>query len=147
MIFGAARPARLLLSGGDGHRPWAGIAEAEQLRTQLIDWGIAPDRLVTEARSRNTHENAVFSATIIRQHGWKRILLVTSAFHMQRALGCFAKEGILADAAPADFHGARIALSGDFFLPRGTALAESSAAWRELVGRIVYRLVGYSVAV
>ncbi len=135
------------LLSGDGEHPGRGPAEATQLADQLVDWGIAKERLYTETQSRNTHENALYGAAIIRQHGWQRVLLVTSAFHMQRALGCFAKQGIFPDAAPADFRGAHLALGGAFFLPRGSALADSSGAWREFVGRIVYRIMGYSIAV
>jgi DUF218 domain-containing protein len=83
-------------SGDEG--PFA--REAHVLRQQLIDWGIAPERTVIDDQSRNTRENAVESARVARERGWKSILVVTSAY--QRALGCFKAVGLEVDALPVD---------------------------------------------
>jgi uncharacterized SAM-binding protein YcdF (DUF218 family) len=133
------RVAMALLSGGSP-APNSAV-EAPILAAQLERWGIAKDRLVTESESRNTHENALFSARIVRERGWKKVLLVTSAFHMSRALGCFRAEGVEADTLPVDYR----AGSGDrSWLPRAYALQVSTAALREMAGRIIYRVRGYS---
>lgn len=118
------------------------VAESTLAVRQLAAWGIAPDRLVVEERSRNTRENAVESARLIRERGWSRVLLVTSAAHMPRALGCFKAVGLVPDALPVDYRGGDG--RGRAWLPRAAALDESTDALRELFGRLVYRVMGYS---
>jgi uncharacterized SAM-binding protein YcdF (DUF218 family) len=97
--------------------------------------------VVLETASRNTHENAVESARIVAARGWRSLLLVTSAAHMERALGCFRKAGLAPDALPVDWRGER---DRDAWLPRAGSLKATEDALRELTGRVVYRLMGYT---
>jgi len=130
----------VVVSSGDGR-------EAHVLRQQLIDWGIAPERVVIEDQSRNTRENAVESARVAREQGWKSILVVTSAFHMERALGCFKAVGLEVDALPVDQRGydpARLSGSWQSWLPRVWNLAQSTHALHEMAGRVIYRVRGYA---
>lgn len=112
---------------------------------QLQAWGVAPERLVAETASRNTRENAIESARILRERGWTRVLLLTSAAHMERALGCFRAVGLEPDALPVDWRGGDGRQAG--WLPRAASLSKSTDLLRELFGRLVYRVMGYSVAV
>ncbi len=131
----------VLISGGSG-RLGGGPPEADVIAQQLEAWGIDRSRIVLERGSRNTHENAAASTAIVHDRGWRKVLLVTSAFHMPRALGCFRKEGLAVDTLAVDFR------SNPGFglpLPRATALGRSEEAIRELAGRVIYRLVGFSV--
>ena len=138
---GAARA--VIASGGAAAATPTDMVEAAVLGRQLVAWGIAPDRVIIEDRARNTHENAVLSAAIVRDHGWKNILVVTSAFHMPRAYGCFVAEGLAVDTLPVDFRSFDTKYGADP-LPRADHLAESTAAIREWFGRVVYRARGYS---
>jgi len=132
----------VLLSAGLTSREPDEPSEADRLAAYLREEGIAPDRIVTESRSRNTHENAVESARIIAERGWRRLLLVTSAWHAPRALGCFRAAGLDPDVLPVD-HRATDG-SDNTLLPRAAALAMSTDMLRELLGRVVYRIAGYS---
>lgn len=138
---GKARTA--LLSGGIVFpRPGDPPSEAAVLAGWLRDQGIAPDRLVLEEKSRNTRENAIESAAIVAAHGWKRVLLVTSAWHAPRALGCFRAAGLSPDLLIVDHHSGS---PGRFaWLPRASSLSASTDALRELVGGVVYRAMGYA---
>jgi uncharacterized SAM-binding protein YcdF (DUF218 family) len=69
------------------------FGEAPVLIDQLREWGIEGERLISEDRARNTRENAVYSAEIIKARGFSRVLVVTSAFHMKRAVECFNAVG------------------------------------------------------
>lgn len=133
----------VLISGGSlDPRPEAPI-EADVLSRQLQLWGIEPARIFTEGTSRNTRENAVESEKIIQRQGWKTLLLVTSAAHMPRASGCYAAVGVRTDTFLADVRtppGKR-PLS---WLPRSYHLSASSDALRELAGRVVYRVRGWT---
>lgn len=137
---GQARTA--LLSGGLLAPKPGAPSEAERLAVWLRAQGIDADRIVVEGRSRNTHENAVESARIVTARGWKKLLLVTSAWHAPRAVASFRAAGLEPDVLPVDHHATDGSEAG--FLPRAEALAESTDVLRELVGRVVYRIVGYS---
>lgn len=140
---GRARIA--ILTGGSPRLHPDDAVEARVVADQLAAWGIERERLVVEDQARNTHENAVFTARIVRQAGYRRLLLVTSAFHMKRALGCFRAEGLEPDALPVDHRSYDPAFFSGSWLPRSEALHASSGALRELTGRIVYGLRGYAV--
>jgi uncharacterized SAM-binding protein YcdF (DUF218 family) len=135
------RAKSVLLSGGNSTLDGSGPKEADVLAQQLRDWGIDSSRIVVERESRNTRENATLSARIIAEKGWSHILLVTSAFHMPRALGCFEKAGVHPDVLPVDFRSGR---GGVGWFPRTGSLAVSTAALHELAGRAVYRIIGYA---
>jgi len=142
-LLRAGRARNVLVSGGLMD-PAPGVpSEAEQLAAMLEDWGISDDRITVETRSRNTHENAVESARIVSERGWRRVLLVTSAKHMPRALGCFRRAGLTPDALPVDYRGGSEA-AGASWLPRASDLELSTDALRELAGRVAYRLQGYT---
>jgi uncharacterized SAM-binding protein YcdF (DUF218 family) len=119
-------------------------AETPMLGKQLVDWGIAPDRIVLDGASRNTHDNAVQSAKILRAHGWSHVLLVTSALHMPRAAGCFRAEGVAFDTLAVDRLTRAPAFRTTHLDPRADAFSQSTAVLREGLGRIVYRVVGYA---
>ncbi len=141
-LLRSGRARRVLLTGGPVEPPPPGEpSEVSRVGERLVAWGIAPERIVLEDRSRNTRENAVESARIASERGWRSVLLVTSAAHMPRALASFRKAGLSPDALPVD-HRAR-ADAGEGWLPRAAALRESTEALRELAGRVVYRLMGY----
>jgi uncharacterized SAM-binding protein YcdF (DUF218 family) len=139
---GHARHA--IVSGGALDPASPSLVEAVVLAQQLVDWGIAPDRVVVEPSSRNTHENAVESRRVADAHQWARLLVVTSAFHMQRALGCFRAIGLAVDTLPVDYRAYDPARFTGSWLPRAAYLERSTMALRELFGRGIYRLQGYT---
>jgi uncharacterized SAM-binding protein YcdF (DUF218 family) len=143
-LLRAERARFVLLSGGIAFPRPGELPEAEILARWLAGQGIARERMVVEPRSRNTRENAVESAAIIRSRGWRKVLVITSAWHAPRALGCFRAVGLDPDVLPVDFRAGRAPPLG--WLPRASALSASTDALREALGRIVYRLVGYSRA-
>ena len=67
-------------------------------------FGIARDRVTLETRSRNTYENAVFTKALVKPKPGQHWLLVTSAQHMPRAIGCFRRVGFPVEAYPVDWH-------------------------------------------
>jgi uncharacterized SAM-binding protein YcdF (DUF218 family) len=138
---GTARYA--ILSGGSATANPMRVTEAGALAAQLVAWGIVPDRLVIEDQARNTYENAVFSSAIVRARGWRSVLIVTSAFHMPRAYGCFRAVRLDVDTFPVDFRSYASPFSGEW-MPRVHYLEGSSIAIREWSGRAIYRARGYS---
>jgi uncharacterized SAM-binding protein YcdF (DUF218 family) len=114
--------------------------EAELVAEKLAAWGIPPDRILVENRARNTRENAEEVARLVKERGFETLLVVTSAGHLPRAMGCFRAAGLTPDAFPVD----RRAGAGGRLLPRAHALDQSTDALREFTGRFVYWVMGYT---
>lgn len=138
----AGRARSVVVSAGLLEPMPGDVPEADRLAAKLAAWGVPPGQIVAEASSRNTRENAINVGRTAAAHGWRTLLLVTSAAHVPRALGCFRAIGLEPDVLPVD----RRAEDGRDrgWLPRANALAKSSEALRELAGRAVYRLAGYT---
>jgi uncharacterized SAM-binding protein YcdF (DUF218 family) len=113
------------------------------LASQLEAWGIERSRLFVEDKSRNTRENALFSKQIVDARHLRTLLLVTSALHEPRAVACFREVGLDVDTLPVDYHSYDPSQTSGSFIPRADKLADSVGALRELIGRFVYRIVGY----
>jgi uncharacterized SAM-binding protein YcdF (DUF218 family) len=134
--------ARLVFSGGSGFIG-GGIAEADIVSRQADVIGVPRTRLILENRSRNTYENATFSAALVQPKAGERWLLVTSAWHMPRAIGCFRQAGFAVDAFPVDYRtrGLRDATRFNGFASDG--LLQLDLAVKEWIGLVAYRLSGY----
>ena len=91
-----------------------------------------------EGASTDTHENAVFSARLLKKQGIDYVILVTSSAHMVRAAAEFAAAGLQVAAAPAEMwtHDERGAIA---FVPSVSALERSHTALYEWAGRIIRR--------
>jgi uncharacterized SAM-binding protein YcdF (DUF218 family) len=140
-VFRAGRARNVLLSAGLKHPRPGDVPEADRLAAMLARWGVPPDRIFAEAASRDTRENAIEVARLAAAHGWRTLLVVTSAAHVPRALGCFRAVGLEPDVLPVDH---RAGAGGGAWLPRPQALLKSSRALHELAGRVAYRLAGYT---
>jgi uncharacterized SAM-binding protein YcdF (DUF218 family) len=138
----AGKARFLLLSAGLLDPEPGAVPESAILARQLKAWGLDPAQLVEEPRSRNTRENATESARIVADRGWKKLLLVTSAAHMPRALGCFRAVGLDPDTLPVDHRHSKGPWRS--FAPRAVHLNSSTDALRELAGRAIYRVMGYT---
>jgi uncharacterized SAM-binding protein YcdF (DUF218 family) len=135
----------VIITGGVGGLiEMSTVNEARTLADQLALWGIARERIILEGEARNTRENATFSAKIIRELGFAKVLLVTSAFHMKRAAGCFRAENLDFDTLAVDHRTYDPARRSGRWLPQASHFLMSSAAIREQFGRLIYRLRGYT---
>jgi uncharacterized SAM-binding protein YcdF (DUF218 family) len=87
----------LVVSGGLTRHP---PAEAEVMRVLAIDLGVPEQRIIVEDLAVNTFENAVYTGRIIRDRGWRQVVVVTDWFHMPRALYVFRRLGLSAVGDP-----------------------------------------------
>src|SRR5690606_29949930 len=81
--------AKVLVASGEAALLPEGASEGPFMRQLLLELGVEPKRILLEPDSRNTAENAVFARLLADPGPDQRWLLVTSAFHMPRAVGCF----------------------------------------------------------
>jgi uncharacterized SAM-binding protein YcdF (DUF218 family) len=119
------------------------LTEADYLARELVLLGVPREQVLIEPKANNTRENATESKRLLEQLGAQRVLLVTSAFHMPRSVGCFHAVGLEVDALPVDYR-MRDPSMDPHLLPRGEYLAQTSRALREWLGRLVYRVLGYT---
>lgn len=91
----------VLFSGGQVYADSG--AEAAIARRVLISLGVHPKKIILENRSVNTRQNAAYSAGLIKEWGFKRPILVTSAFHMNRAVLNFRQAGVNVVPYPTDY--------------------------------------------
>lgn len=126
----------LLCSGGTPASDLPALADmmAESLRR---DFGI--EGAWRETDSGTTWENAVHSARILEEQGITSVLLVTSAWHMPRAVFAFERQGLAVVPAPTGFRGPT-GLSFEALLPDWKGLRDSSWAVHEWLGLVFYRL-------
>jgi uncharacterized SAM-binding protein YcdF (DUF218 family) len=111
------------------------------MRKLVVNEGVPLEMIWVEDRSLSTHENATFSAQILRRHGVRRIALVVDARSMRRAAACFRHEGIEVVEAPSRF----LYLSGivDDWLPGWKAIRGNEHTLHEMAGLVWYRLRGW----
>jgi uncharacterized SAM-binding protein YcdF (DUF218 family) len=136
--------ARIVFSGGTSALAADEPSEAPFALRQLESFGIARERILIEDRSRNTVENAVFSKRLVQPKPGERWLLVTSAYHMPRAIGVFRKAGFPVEPYPVDW---RTRGYNDLLRPFptvGDGLRRADTAAREWIGLAVYWLTGRS---
>jgi uncharacterized SAM-binding protein YcdF (DUF218 family) len=138
--------ARIVYSGGSSTLLFDEGSEAASAVRILESLGVPPERVIAEEQARNTVENAVFSMLLAMPQPGERWLLVTSGYHMPRAIGVFRKAGFPVEAYPVDWRtrGPRDLLRP--FRTLGSGLERSDTAMREWVGLLVYWLTGRSSA-
>ena len=144
-IYRAGKAPRIVISGGN--QPWrvCAVPEAESISNVLVGLGIPFSALILETESRNTRENAVNTAAIVKAHGWRTGLLVTSGTHMPRALAAFQKMGISLVPAATDIYAGPPQFDSLLdLLPDAKALANTTLAIKEMIGLGVYRFRGWA---
>jgi uncharacterized SAM-binding protein YcdF (DUF218 family) len=135
--------ARIIFSGGSADLIANDAREADYAGQIFAGLGIAKDRLIMERASRNTYENAVFSKAIASPKDGERWLLVTSAYHMPRAVGLFRKVGFAVEPYPVDWRvGSDAAGILSFSNVAVDGLGRTDVAVREWIGLVAYRVVG-----
>lgn len=91
----------ILVSGGQVYGDTG--EEAKIAKRVLMSLGVPEDMILAETKSINTTQNAKYSAELMREYGLNQPILVTSAYHMNRAMLNFHKQGLNAEAFPSDY--------------------------------------------
>ncbi|MCP4468162.1 MAG: YdcF family protein [Halieaceae bacterium] len=139
-LYKAGKADYILVTGGSA--PGA-RSEARLMQDVLAVMGVPPSALILEEQSKNTHDNAVNSATILHKRGMQRILLVSSAFHMRRADTLFKRQGLDVIPAPTDYQQVLITSTLPAGIPGVKNLYRTTEALHEIVGYEVYRMRGW----
>ena len=126
----AGKACALIVSGGDPSG--SGVSEAKVYGDALLKLGVDPSDLVLESRSLNTWQNAQYCAAWLDAHPQDQVILVTSGFHIRRAVVYFAYFGIRALPLRSDFLSTQVRPwpEGQNFLAMDLALHEYAGLWR-----------------
>jgi uncharacterized SAM-binding protein YcdF (DUF218 family) len=126
---------KILVSGGSG----------QLLDSGLILMGVNPEDIVTENKSRNTHESSLeVKSMLLGEVKPEDCILVTSAFHMRRSRACFAKVGWPVDTFSTDFLSHQRKFTLDIIIvPKIDGLSMWNTMIKEWVGCVAYWIAGY----
>lgn len=138
--------ARVVFTGGEsGLLDRSDETEAKAAGQYFRLVGLPPERVILEDASRNTRENALFTRRLVEPKPGERWLLVTSAFHMPRSIGCFRAVGLDLEPYPVDYR-----TEGDardyYRVSRNFSwsLALADLTIREWIGLVAYRIAGFT---
>ena len=128
----------IIVSGAEA--PEAKVVKDHIVKRFLLDFGIPADEIIIESKSRDTFENAKFTKEICTKLGFADPILVTSAYHLKRAIMSFEKVGLKVLPFPAGFktwqgkhYRWNAYLPGDFLI--------ASIAIKEYLGMVFYKFV------
>lgn len=131
--------AKFIISGGSGDPQKPDISEADAMKDMALALGIPAEDMLVERDSRNTLESAQALNRLLKE---KKILLVTSAFHMRRSSAMFKKLGMDVIPAPTDYESEQKWGGLYDFIPKATSLLSSSTAIYEYMGLAWYGFAG-----
>jgi uncharacterized SAM-binding protein YcdF (DUF218 family) len=134
---------RLLLSGGKVDESRAGPQLAEAMKTLMMQLGVPAKDILLEPNSRSTYENAVESARILKEQNVQRIVLVTDAAHLPRAIRCFRRQGIEVVPWGCRYRARPLEFSPMLVIPHPSAAEGTQAALHEWLGLAWYWLRGW----
>jgi uncharacterized SAM-binding protein YcdF (DUF218 family) len=137
---------KILISGGSGSIAKPYELEANLLKEYLLKIGIADTLIVTENKSKNTYENAIYTKEILQKQNKfsnSRLLLITSGYHMKRAKACFKKQGFLFDTYSVDGRsGERKYYPDNLLIPDVGNLLGWHVLIHEFLGYSIYKVTG-----
>jgi uncharacterized SAM-binding protein YcdF (DUF218 family) len=138
--------ARIAFSGGSAGLLYKSDTEAAGAEQMLVAMGVEPERLVLEDESRDTYENAVLLKAKLEREGLlgpdTRWVMVTSAFHIPRAMGAFRQAGFDVEPWPVDYRTRGMADLSRPFDRISEGLRRVDTTMREWVGLFAYWITG-----
>ena len=132
----------ILITGGSGMVLDQSMKEAPIIRKFCTDMGVKDSCILIEDQSRNTRENATMTKALLNNRH-PSMLLITSAFHMRRSMGCFKKEGFEFDVLSTDPLCKTRLYIDDYFIPKADIIDKWGILIKEIAGTFTYKLAGY----
>lgn len=137
-LYKAGKAPKLIFTRGQ--LPWMEntIPEGEHLKLKAIEDGVPQNAILLTDIVENTEDEAIAISTLLGKFPDAKILLVTSAFHMPRALNVFQAQGLDIIPYPVDFKVRAEKTTFMSYLTSARALAQTSLFVREMLGRAYY---------
>ncbi|MBQ4010064.1 MAG: YdcF family protein, partial [Bacteroidales bacterium] len=136
---------KIFISGGSGLLLDQTHKESQLLKDYLTSINVPEEDIIIETESRNTHENAVEAAKVLRPtESSDTYLLITSASHFRRAAKCFENEGFSFDSYPVDYCSRKLGSNPETWLiPAPSAFSTWNMLIHEIAGYVMYDWSGY----
>ncbi|MFH0925151.1 MAG: YdcF family protein [bacterium] len=131
---------KFIVSGGCSGSNKHHLSEGQLMANTLEDMGMPKENIMVEGESRNTIENASFTASILKKLNIKNTALITSAFHMPRSLLAFNKVNIKPLPLPCDYMVNSLSYNSIDYIPQLDSFSESSVAVHEYLGILSYHI-------
>jgi uncharacterized SAM-binding protein YcdF (DUF218 family) len=145
-LYKTGKIKKIVFTGGDASISGKKHPEADNVFKFFKLMDIPDSAIILENQSRNTHENAIFTAKILQERNMLQYpaLLVTNGMHMRRSLGCFAKAGIKCDPFSVDDVREYETYSFIYYLiPDQEMFGNWSFMLHEWFGYVTYKIKGY----
>jgi uncharacterized SAM-binding protein YcdF (DUF218 family) len=144
-LYRAGKAPRIVFSGAALERTDLAASEGDLLRRAAIEHGVPEGAVIVTGRVGNTADEAWAGRALVDRNHWTRVLLVTSAFHMTRAMLLFRRAGVNAVPFPTDYYSRDSSAPHVFqlqrWLPQAESLAQSERALREYLGLVFYTVL------
>ena len=134
-------PLPIIVTGGKSPLKKNNFSEGFIMAQYLYDLGVNRGDVLIESMSTNTIENAKYAGQLIEKFGFKNPILITSAYHMPRAVYAFKQQNIKVIPAPTDYHTEDIRGSFIQFMPSIDAMVNTCRILHEYMGSIYYRII------
>lgn len=145
-LYRAGYIKKIIFTGGSGSIAHPDMKEGNYINRYMLYMGIPKEDFLIESESQNTRENATLTKKMLDEKKIEgKMLLITSAFHMRRSLGCFKKAGMEVDAYSTDrYAGPRKFEFDHLFIPNLSAMEDWNNLIHEMVGYLTYKIFGYA---
>ncbi|MGZ4033847.1 MAG: YdcF family protein [Bacteroidia bacterium] len=136
---------KIIFTGGSGSILHSEIKEGNFINRYLLYFGIPQKDFLIESESQNTRQNALYTKQLLDKEKMSgNYLLITSAFHMRRSLGCFNKVGIATVPYSTDRYAGPRKFEFDYlFIPNSSVMNDWNTLIHEIIGYITYKISGY----
>ena len=141
-LYRAGPPCPIVVTGGRVELCKKGPVMAEVMGDLLVQLGVAKQDVLVEAKSRSTHENAVYAAELLHRRGIDSVVLVSDATHLARGVRCLERQGLQVVAAGCYYRATELRLTLYSFLPSAEAASRNQAVLHEYLGFVWYWLHG-----
>ena len=141
LIYKRLKDVPVIISGGKADPSSPDLSMGASLGEAAIELGIPKNHLLMEDDSINTNDGALKVAALLKGKG-KKVILVTSGFHMGRSATLYRNAGFTVFAAPTNFVGEPVTLSFHSFIPKADNLAISRIALYEYLCTLWYIVAG-----
>jgi uncharacterized SAM-binding protein YcdF (DUF218 family) len=133
-------PLPIIVTGGKSRIKKNNFSEGFIMAQYLYDLGVKKADVIVESRSTNTKENAKYTGELLEKFGFRKAILIRSAYHMPRAVYAFKQQNIKVIPAPTDYHTEDIKASFIQFIPTADAMLNTCRVLHEYMGLIYYRI-------
>ncbi len=141
-LYRADQAPLVLVSGGSGDLSHPDAPEGQYMAALLQLMGVPASAIAVESESRNTYENATYSRILLaKRGGGKRVVLVTSAWHMRRSAAIFRRAGFDVVPYAVDSLVKPLSIPADI-APDAEALGYTTRVVREMIGYLAYKILG-----